>query len=169
MFLQSVILVTRTLKCCQPCVTAPPNRAHAADLDNGRYGQALAEFPDLSVCLGNGTCKPGEFARTRPLNASLLPCTFIEWPAGSPHTGGWCRSSVCPVPAAPPTLNLSWTPTYSMRLSTMSNPNGNNTGLDSEWLLDRDAQCAHALCYPPLGVVFLICHGLFVWCDRKFC
>eukprot|EP00035_Acanthoeca_spectabilis_P035936 m.36973 g.36973 ORF g.36973 m.36973 type:complete len:464 (+) comp7631_c0_seq1:146-1537(+) len=104
------------------------------------YGQALAEFPDLSVCLGNGTCKPCEFARTRPLNASTLPCTFIEWPAGSPHTGGWCRSSVCPVPPAPPTLNLSWTPTYSMRLSTMSNPNGNNTGLDSEWLLDRDAQ-----------------------------
>eukprot|EP00039_Didymoeca_costata_P022271 m.4174 g.4174 ORF g.4174 m.4174 type:complete len:588 (-) comp2913_c0_seq1:112-1875(-) len=36
--------------------------------------------------------------------------------------------------------NLSWPPTYNMSLSTISNPDGNHSGLDNDVLLARDAK-----------------------------
>ena len=116
------------------------------------YNAALALHPDRRTCLGNGTCSAPQFGLARALNTSSPNCTFIQWPAADKHNGGWCKVPFChvgeqpsPTPPGPPPyppFNLTWTPTYVMRDSTIANPTGNQSGFDTGHKLAMDARFA---------------------------
>ena len=111
---------------------------------------AFALHPNWQTCLGNGTCSPDQFGNARALNADAPPCSFIEWLAPAPQgKGSWCKAPFCtppaPTPAPPPPVvfpkfNVTWEPTWIMSRSTISNPSGNLTGLDTGALLAADAR-----------------------------
>ena len=99
------------------------------------YSAALALHPDMEVCLGNGTCSPGQFGLARALNTSAAACSFIQWPpskTGAPTGGSWCKTPACgrfPLPPPPPPPPpMPWRATYNLSRSTMVFVDGNHTG-----------------------------------------
>ena len=119
------------------------------------HNAALALHRDGRTCLGNGTCSAPQLGFARALNSSSPNCSFIQWPAANNHGGGWCKVPFCPAgerppptppppppPAPYPPFNLTWTPTYVMRESTIANPTGNLSGFDTGHTLAMDARFA---------------------------
>lgn len=115
------------------------------------YEAALALHPDMQICLGNGTCFPGQFGRARAVNSSAPACSFIQWPASKARSkvgvshGGWCKSPACgrfPLPPPPPPPPpMPWRATYNLSRSTMTFPDGNHTGPDNAARAAAEARC----------------------------